>query len=79
MAAWGTQYIKDVSLGLRSPRPLPCSTVTMKQHIASGKQNNKPIVMEEFGVEGYGNKTFIYPQWFQAALDGDIAGIMPWQ
>ncbi|KAJ9093458.1 hypothetical protein QFC19_008317 [Naganishia cerealis] len=54
-------------------------TQYIKDHIASGKQFQKPVVLEEFGTEGYGNKTSIYPEWFQTALDGDIAGIMPWQ
>jgi mannan endo-1,4-beta-mannosidase len=35
--------------------------------------------LEEFGTVGYANQTAFYPEWLQTALDGDIAGIMPWQ
>ncbi|KAI0094748.1 glycoside hydrolase superfamily [Irpex rosettiformis] len=47
-------------------------------HIKAGKMANKPIVLEEFGVNGLDNKTNIYPAWVQYALDARHA-IMPWQ
>ena len=50
----------------------------IQQHIDSQKQANKPVVMEEFGVTGYGNQTSIYPGWFHLAEQGGLGGIMPW-
>ncbi|KAI0704958.1 glycoside hydrolase [Cytidiella melzeri] len=51
----------------------------INDHINAGKKANKPIVLEEFGVTGLQNKSEIYPQWVNRALDTRHAGIMPWQ
>lgn len=48
------------------------------QHIQSGKNANKPVLLEEFGLTGYDNQASIYPAWFDACIQGGCAGIMPW-
>ncbi|KAI0815126.1 glycoside hydrolase [Irpex lacteus] len=50
----------------------------INDHIKAGNKANKPIVLEEFGVSGLDNKTHVYTQWVQHALDTKHA-IMPWQ
>ncbi|KAI0756630.1 glycoside hydrolase [Daedaleopsis nitida] len=48
------------------------------QHIHAANKAGKPVLLEEFGVSGLQNKTDIYPEWVQRALD-TRHGIMPWQ
>jgi mannan endo-1,4-beta-mannosidase len=47
--------------------------------VIAAKKIGKPVIIEEFGLNGIQNKTTIYPKWVKAALDTGIGGIMPWQ
>ncbi|KAG8844040.1 hypothetical protein FRB96_003304 [Tulasnella sp. 330] len=51
----------------------------IEQHAASARRNNKPVVLEEFGVTGLKNQSTVYPVWAATALANGVAGIMPWQ
>ncbi|KAJ7706081.1 glycoside hydrolase [Mycena rosella] len=51
----------------------------MDAHANAAKKAAKPLVLEEFGVNGLDNKTTIYPSWIQLALDTKHGGVMPWQ
>ncbi|KIJ55798.1 glycoside hydrolase family 5 protein [Sphaerobolus stellatus SS14] len=49
------------------------------QHAAAAQKANKPIILEEFGVLGLQNKTDIYPEWINAAIQTGHGSIFPWQ
>ncbi|TFK41081.1 glycoside hydrolase [Crucibulum laeve] len=51
----------------------------IKAHADAAKKANKPVILEEFGVFGLQNKTEIYPEWVNIALDTKHGWIMPWQ
>ncbi|PPQ69251.1 hypothetical protein CVT26_003663 [Gymnopilus dilepis] len=50
----------------------------IQMHADSAKRANKPVILEEFGLTGLQNKTEIYPDWVDLALQTHHA-IMPWQ
>ncbi|KAF5375179.1 hypothetical protein D9758_000203 [Tetrapyrgos nigripes] len=47
-------------------------------HAESGARAGKPVILEEFGMQGIENKTSIYPSWVNHAIETKTA-IMPWQ
>ncbi|KAJ8521415.1 hypothetical protein ONZ45_g1841 [Pleurotus djamor] len=47
-------------------------------HAKAARRVGKPLVLEEFSVFGYENKTELYPSWVSRALSTQH-GIMPWQ
>jgi hypothetical protein len=46
----------------------------MIDRVLATKKANKPLIIEEFGMEGLSNKTAIYPTWVQRLLDTQHAG-----
>ncbi|PPQ68624.1 hypothetical protein CVT25_005534 [Psilocybe cyanescens] len=50
----------------------------IQMHADSAKKANKPVILEEFGLNGIQNKSDIYPAWVDLALKTQHA-IMPWQ
>jgi len=48
-------------------------------HVKSANKAGKPLLLEEFGVDGLANETTMYSAWVKHALDTKHAGIMPWQ
>ncbi|KAF9452653.1 glycoside hydrolase family 5 protein [Macrolepiota fuliginosa MF-IS2] len=50
----------------------------IQQHADAAKKANKPVILEEFGLSGYDNKTDVYPEWVDLALETEH-GVMPWQ
>ncbi|KXN89954.1 putative mannan endo-1,4-beta-mannosidase A [Leucoagaricus sp. SymC.cos] len=50
----------------------------IQQHANAAKKANKPLVLEEFGLAGFENKTDTYPTWVDLALKTEH-GIIPWQ
>ncbi|KDR84164.1 hypothetical protein GALMADRAFT_151167 [Galerina marginata CBS 339.88] len=51
----------------------------IQMHADSAKKANKPVILEEFGLQGLQNKTDIYPAWVDLALKTQHASILPWQ
>jgi len=51
----------------------------MQDHIQAAKSIGKPLVLEEFGLTGLDNKSTIYKQWVDFALESGHSGVMPWQ
>jgi mannan endo-1,4-beta-mannosidase len=48
------------------------------QHAASMREIGKPVVFEEFNIDGYAQQQAVLPKWIDVAVAAGIPGIMPW-
>jgi len=75
---FGTAHLYPLSWG-ETADPIEWGVQWIENHAASQKAQNKPVVLEEFGITGATNQTQTYIQWYNAILNSSLTGDLIWQ
>ncbi|PCH43855.1 glycoside hydrolase family 5 protein [Wolfiporia cocos MD-104 SS10] len=73
---FGTAHLYPLSWG-ETADPIEWGVQWIENHAASQKAQNKPVVLEEFGVTS--NKTETYTAWYQTIISSGLTGDLIWQ
>lgn len=73
---FGTYHCYPISWGQTSD-PTAWGVQWIKDHAASQKARNKPVIMEEFGVPD--NQSSTYKAWYTAVISSSLTGDLIWQ
>lgn len=73
---FGTFHCYPISWGQTSD-PTAWGVQWIKDHAASQKARNKPVIMEEFGVPD--NQSSTYKAWYTAVIGSSLTGDLIWQ
>ncbi|KAI0076116.1 CEL4a mannanase [Panus rudis PR-1116 ss-1] len=73
---FGTFHAYPASWG-EAADPIDWGVQWIKDHAASQTKQNKPVIVEEFGVTD--NQAATYAQWYSAIIDSGLTGDLIWQ
>ncbi|KAI0076120.1 mannanase [Panus rudis PR-1116 ss-1] len=73
---FGTFHSYPVSWG-QGANPTDWGVQWIKDHAASQMKQNKPVILEEFGVTD--NQATTYTQWYSAIISSGLTGDLIWQ
>ncbi|KAI0733072.1 endo-beta-mannanase [Fomitopsis betulina] len=73
---FGTAHLYPLSWG-ETTDPAAWGVDWIENHAASQKAQNKPVILEEFGIPS--NATDTYELWYPAIINSGLAGDLIWQ
>ncbi|KAF9223521.1 glycoside hydrolase family 5 protein [Gyrodon lividus] len=76
---FGTFHLYPFPWSEESPSAMVWGQEWIENHRGSQAMYNKPVLMEEFGVNANQNQNATYENWYSTAIDGGLTGVLIWQ